>query len=77
MWTRRWTTTGIKPQTFDEATLRAAVVDGDRGEPEGGGRLQGAARRRREDDRRRGDEGEQGAPNDVVRRLVDEELAKV
>ena len=52
--------TGIKPQTFDEATLRAAVVEAIGGQPASGGRLQGRQDRGREQDQGRGDEGEQG-----------------
>ena len=50
----------------------------DRGEPEGGGRLQeGEGRRRRIASSGAVMKANKGAPNDVVRRLVDEELAKV
>jgi len=69
--------TGIKPQTFDEATLRAAVVaaiaanpkpvaDFKKGKDTAKMAIVGAVMK-----------GNKGAPNDVVRRLVDEELAKI
>jgi aspartyl-tRNA(Asn)/glutamyl-tRNA(Gln) amidotransferase subunit B len=69
--------TGIKPQAFDEATLRAAVAaavaanpkavaDFKKGKEQAKGSIVGAVMR-----------GNKGAPNDVVRRLVDEELARV
>lgn len=70
------TATGIKPQTFDEATLRAAAVaaiaanpkavaDFKKGKDAAKMSIVGAVMK-----------GNKGAPNDVVRRLVDEELAK-
>ena len=58
---RRWRRWGSR-RDFDEATLRAAVAAGDRGEPEGGGRLQGRQGGGGEHDQGRGDEGQQGCP---------------
>jgi len=69
--------TGIKPQTFHESTLRAAVVaaiaanpkavaDFKKGKDAAKMSIVGAVMK-----------GNKGAPNDVVRRLVDEELAKL
>lgn len=71
------TATGIKPQTFDESTLRAAVVsaiatnpkavaDFKKGKDAAKMSIVGAVMK-----------GNKGAPNEVVRRLVDEELNKV
>jgi aspartyl-tRNA(Asn)/glutamyl-tRNA(Gln) amidotransferase subunit B len=68
--------TGIKPQTFDESTLRAAVVaaisanpkavaDFKKGKDAAKMSIVGAVMK-----------GNKGAPNDVVRRLVDDELAR-
>ena len=68
--------TGIKPQDFDEGTLRAAVRSAMAANPKAvadfkGGKeaakmaLVGAVMK-----------ANKGAPSDVVRRLVDEELAK-
>lgn len=69
--------TGIQPQTFDESTLRASVVsaiavntkavaDFKKGKDAAKMSIVGAVMK-----------VNKGAPNDVVRRLVDEELAKV
>jgi aspartyl-tRNA(Asn)/glutamyl-tRNA(Gln) amidotransferase subunit B len=69
--------TGIKPKTFDEATLRAAVVaaittnpkavaDFKKGKDAAKMSIVGAVMR-----------ANKGVPNEVVRQLVDEELAKV
>jgi aspartyl-tRNA(Asn)/glutamyl-tRNA(Gln) amidotransferase subunit B len=69
--------TGIKPQTFDEATLRAAVIaaiaanpkavaDFKKGKDAAKMAVVGAVMK-----------ANKGAPNDVVRKLVDEEMAKV
>jgi aspartyl-tRNA(Asn)/glutamyl-tRNA(Gln) amidotransferase subunit B len=69
--------TGIKPQTFDESTLRSAVI------------IAIAANPKAVADFKKGKDaakmsivgtvmkGNKGAPNEVVRRLVDEELAKI
>ncbi|MDB5311250.1 MAG: Asp-tRNA(Asn)/Glu-tRNA(Gln) amidotransferase subunit GatB [Gemmataceae bacterium] len=68
--------TGIKPQTFDEGTLRAkvaeavaanpkAVADFKKGKDAAKMSIVGAVMK-----------ANRGVPNDVVRRLVDEELAK-
>ncbi|HEY2909412.1 MAG TPA: Asp-tRNA(Asn)/Glu-tRNA(Gln) amidotransferase subunit GatB [Gemmataceae bacterium] len=68
--------TGIKPQAFDESTLRAAVVaaiganpkavaDFKKGKDAAKMAIVGAVMK-----------GNKGAPNDVVRKLVDEELIK-
>ena len=70
------TATGIRPQAFDEATLRAAAVaaiaanpkavaDFQKGKEAAKMSLVGAVMK-----------ANKGAPNDVVRRLVDEELAR-
>jgi aspartyl-tRNA(Asn)/glutamyl-tRNA(Gln) amidotransferase subunit B len=69
--------TGIKPKTFDESTLRAAVVaaiaanpkavaDFKKGKDAAKMSIVGAVMR-----------ANKGVPNEVVRQLVDEELAKV
>jgi aspartyl-tRNA(Asn)/glutamyl-tRNA(Gln) amidotransferase subunit B len=74
---RAMETTGIKPATFDEATLRAAAVAAIKANPKAVAdykcgkdaakmAIVGAVMK-----------ANKGAPNDVVRRLVDEELAKV
>ena len=68
--------TGIKPATFDESTLRAAVIeaigknpravtDFKAGKDAAKMAIVGAVMK-----------SNKGVPNDVVRRLVDEELAK-
>ncbi len=70
-------TTGIKPQTFDDATLRVAVVaaiaanpnavaDFKKGKDAAKMSIVGAVMK-----------ANKGAPNDVVRKLVDEEMVKV
>ena len=70
-------TTGIKPQTFDEATLRAAVVtaiaenakaveDYKNGKAAAANKIKGAVMK-----------ANKGAPNEMVQQLLDEELAKV
>ncbi len=69
--------TGLKPQTFDEGTLRAkvveaiavnpkAVADVKKGKDAAKMSIVGAVMK-----------ANKGVPNDLVRRLVDEELAKV
>ncbi len=69
--------TGIKPQTFDESTLRVAVVaaiganpkavaDFKKGKDAAKMSIVGAVMK-----------GNKGAPNDVVRKLVEEELTRV
>jgi aspartyl-tRNA(Asn)/glutamyl-tRNA(Gln) amidotransferase subunit B len=68
--------TGIKPQAFDEAALRAkvaeaiaanpkVVADFKKGKEQVKGSIIGTVMK-----------ANKGVPNDVVRRLVDEELAK-
>jgi aspartyl-tRNA(Asn)/glutamyl-tRNA(Gln) amidotransferase subunit B len=68
--------TGIKPQTFDEGTLRSAVIvaiaanpkavaDFKKGKDAAKMSIVGAVMK-----------GNKGAPNDLVRRLVDEEMGK-
>ncbi len=70
-------TTGIKPQTFDDVTLRVAVVaaiaanpnavaDFKKGKDAAKMSIVGAVMK-----------ANKGAPNDVVRKLVDEEMVKV
>jgi aspartyl-tRNA(Asn)/glutamyl-tRNA(Gln) amidotransferase subunit B len=69
--------TGIKPQTFDEGTLRAAVAtaiganpkavaDYKAGKTAAANKIKGEVMK-----------ANKGAPNDLVQRLLDEELAKV
>jgi aspartyl-tRNA(Asn)/glutamyl-tRNA(Gln) amidotransferase subunit B len=69
--------TGLKPQTFDEGTLRAkvagavaanpkAVADYKSGKTAAANKIKGDVMK-----------ANKGAPNDLVQRLLDEELAKV
>jgi len=69
--------TGLKPQTFDEATLRAkvgeaiaanpkAVADFKAGKTAAANKIKGEVMK-----------ANKGAPNDLVQRLLDEELAKI
>ena len=69
--------TGIKPQTFDEATLRAtvteaiaanpkAVADFKNGKTAAANKIKGEVMK-----------ANKGAPNEIVQRLLDEELAKL
>ena len=68
--------TGIRPATFDESTLRAAVVaaiganpksveDFKKGKAAAANKIKGEVMK-----------ANKGAPNDVVTRLLEEELAK-
>jgi aspartyl-tRNA(Asn)/glutamyl-tRNA(Gln) amidotransferase subunit B len=68
--------TGIKPATFDDATLRAAVVAAIGANPKvvadyKAGKVQAANKIKGEVMK-----ANKGAPNDVVQRLMEEELAK-
>jgi aspartyl-tRNA(Asn)/glutamyl-tRNA(Gln) amidotransferase subunit B len=68
--------TGIKPQTFDEATLRAKVVEAISANPKAvadykAGKTAAANKIKGEVMK-----ANRGAPNELVQRLLDEELAK-
>ena len=69
--------TGIKPQTFDESTLRAAVVAGIAANPKAVADFKKGKDAAKMSIVGAVMKGNKGAPNDVVRRLVDEELSKV
>ncbi len=69
--------TGIKPVTFDEATLRAAVVKAIADSPKIVADYKGGKKQAAQSLVGAVMKANKGAPNDVVRKLIEEELAKV
>ncbi len=69
--------TGIKPATFDEANLRAAVVDAIAKNPRAVADFKTGKDAAKMSIVGAVMKANKGVPNDVVRKLVDEELAKV
>ncbi len=69
--------TGIKPATFDEATLRAAVVDAIAKNPRAVADFKAGKDAAKMSIVGAVMKANKGVPNDVVRKLVDEELAKL
>jgi len=69
--------TGIKPQTFDEPTLRAKVVEAIKANPKAVADFKAGKSAAANKIKGEVMKANKGAPNDLVQRLLEEELAKV
>jgi aspartyl-tRNA(Asn)/glutamyl-tRNA(Gln) amidotransferase subunit B len=69
--------TGIKPQTYDESTLRAKVVDAIKANPKSVADFKSGKTAAANKIKGEVMKTSKGAPNELVQRLLDEELAKV